>query len=132
MVTAISMLVLHRRAHDVLSDGLREQHPVELRRWEAMVTDWERDGSNPSPYAYAGERESMLLPTYAALTCFSLTGLTMSQLKQTLVLENEATASDGHAQSTATASSFLLAIVEIQDMQCVCFLSLPRRALTTH
>jgi hypothetical protein len=61
MVTATSMLVLHRRAHSALSDGLRKFHPADLRRWEKMVQAWESDGSKPNPYIYAAERTLAVL-----------------------------------------------------------------------
>jgi hypothetical protein len=46
-----------------------------------------------------------------------LTVLTMTQLKQVLAKENEASTADSPEQLTATASSFLLAIVELEDKQ---------------
>jgi hypothetical protein len=43
----------------------------------------------------------------------------MTQLKQALALENKANAADGQAALTATPSSFLLAILDIEDAQYV-------------
>jgi hypothetical protein len=62
MVSALSMLVLHRCAHEAFSEGLRDQHPDDLICWEKMVRDWERDGSNPNPYVYASECVLASLP----------------------------------------------------------------------
>jgi hypothetical protein len=41
----------------------------------------------------------------------------MAQLKQALAMENEASIANNQSQSTATASSFVLAIVDLEDAQ---------------
>jgi hypothetical protein len=52
MVLAIPKAMLHSRAFNAFTDGLREGHEEELMRWEAEVRAWEQDHDQPCLYDY--------------------------------------------------------------------------------
>ncbi|KAG6809653.1 hypothetical protein H0H92_015320 [Tricholoma furcatifolium] len=53
LVKAIPQAILHRNAFRAFTDGLRKEHLDDLRQWEKMRMDWEKDPKMPDPYLVA-------------------------------------------------------------------------------
>ncbi|KAF8122930.1 hypothetical protein K438DRAFT_1651868, partial [Mycena galopus ATCC 62051] len=54
MVLAIPQAMIHNRAFNSFTTGLRQEHEGELTKWEKMIREWEADpDDNPDPYDYA-------------------------------------------------------------------------------
>ncbi|KAF8190273.1 hypothetical protein K438DRAFT_1536944, partial [Mycena galopus ATCC 62051] len=112
MVLAMPQAVIHSRAFHAFTEGLREGHEDELVKWERMVRAWEADNKAENPYDYVDvEAETMA-----------------DVMKRISEEDHERVARSSAAALQTNPAAFLLAGIDIEETQCVCWVRHPRAA----
>ncbi|KAJ7191675.1 hypothetical protein B0H12DRAFT_1039767, partial [Mycena haematopus] len=116
LVLAIPQAMVHSRAFAAFTEGLREGHEEDLRKWEKMVREWEEDDeATPCPYDY-GEVEAT----------------TMADVLARMAVEEHArVAKDGVSGLVVKPGPFLIAGIQIQEEQAALQLEVKRLKRTT-
>ncbi|KAJ7241189.1 hypothetical protein B0H12DRAFT_963226, partial [Mycena haematopus] len=112
MVLAIPKAMVHSRAFQAFTEGLREGHEEELVKWEADVRAWEQDHDEPCRYDYPEDDEP-----------------TMEDVRLRITEEEHAREERG-VSLTNKPASFILAGLEIEEQQEAVCLEAKRRNRT--
>ncbi|KAK6977452.1 CxC2 domain-containing protein [Favolaschia claudopus] len=117
LVLAIPQAMMHSRAFHAFTEGLREEHGEELQEWERTIRAWEKDPLNAAsnPFEYA-----------------ELTAESMADVMKRISEEDHLRVSqNGAAAMQVKPAAFLLAGMEIEQMQSEIALEAKRRNRTT-
>ncbi|KAJ6591797.1 hypothetical protein DFH09DRAFT_1306514 [Mycena vulgaris] len=114
MVLSIPCAMIHNRAFQAFTEGLKEGHETELMDWEKGVKGWEQDHGKPCPYDYPEEDE-----------------LTMDQVRLRIVEEAHARTVEHGKLSTNSPGTFILVAMEIEDDQATILLQAKHRNRTS-
>ncbi|KAF8169581.1 hypothetical protein K438DRAFT_1774163 [Mycena galopus ATCC 62051] len=116
MVLAIPQAMIHSRAFNSFTTGLRQEHEGELTKWEKMIREWEADpDDNPDPYDYAEDEAT-----------------TTAEVLARLAAEDHARVErDGALALTIKPGPFLIAGINIQEAQAALRLEAKRINRTT-
>ncbi|KAK7048776.1 CxC2 domain-containing protein [Favolaschia claudopus] len=122
MVLAIPQAMIHSRAFQSFTNGLRDGHEHDLERWEKMIRDWEIDHENPNPYDYA--EVEVFTNSHIAKTMTDV-------LARIAAEEHAAVVRDGAPALTVKPGPFLIEGIEIQQTQATLQLEVKRPNRTT-
>ncbi|KAJ7149097.1 hypothetical protein C8R46DRAFT_1009634 [Mycena filopes] len=117
MVLAIPQAMIHSRAFQAFTEGLRAEHEGELHEWNILIQEWERDpleaGTNPYDYP-------------------EVEGETMADVLKRISEEDHArVVKDGAGAVQVKPAAFLLAGIDIEEDQLAVVLETKRRTRTT-
>ncbi|KAJ7078696.1 hypothetical protein B0H15DRAFT_924758 [Mycena belliarum] len=121
MVLFIPRAMVHNRAFQAFTDGLKEGHTDELRKWEDDVRAWEQDHGKPCPYDYPEEDGAPPV----------LTQPSMDQVHLRITEEAHACTVANGELSTNTPGAFILAGLEIESQQEAIQIEARRRTRTS-
>ncbi|KAJ6514716.1 hypothetical protein DFH09DRAFT_1332844 [Mycena vulgaris] len=114
MVLYIPRAMIHNRAFQAFTDGLKEKHEMELVDWKNLVKAWEQDHGKPCLYNYPEENE-----------------LTMDQVRLRIAEEAHARMVEDGESKTNSPGVFILAAMEIEGQQETILLEVRRRNRTS-
>jgi hypothetical protein len=120
MGKAIPMAIIHCRAFHSFSYGLKTEGNVDLSVWEKEICKWDEDMTKPSPYVMPDEGNPIVFPAISLDLIAS--DVKISLVKKKLLKQEHATAAKAGVDASlmeVTATSLIIAALEIEDLQCV-------------
>jgi hypothetical protein len=120
MGKAIPMAIIHCRAFRSFSYGLKTEGNVDLSAWEKEIRKWDKDMMKPSPYVMPDEGNPIVF--LAISLDLIASDVKISLVKKKLLEQEHATAAKAGVDASlmeVTATSLIIAALEIEDLQCV-------------
>lgn len=118
MAAAIPQAIFHRRAFEEFDEHLRHDMPEQVKKWDEQYAEWDRKPTASPCLFDTTERRKLLLRYRPHIAHCSRAAISMAKIK--LQLANEEAAKAGLETCTAlTPSSFILFLLEVEDLQYV-------------
>lgn len=124
MENALIAAVENQVSFELFEEGLREVRSQDVDTWVHILAEYEKDSRNKNPYESPIPSQLPLLPHRTVL--IPTLEVSLAKVRLRYATEEADLAAGGIlAAHETSASAFILAGFEIEDMQCVCLFLTP-------